>query len=143
MYIALLQAKRWTTRPELCNEYPPLLRKSEQTRDIFFGKCPITVSLLFTATAYLSTVFRGSRSQTSTSPTAASHISQALRWTCSIADAITACACKVLVSNMRKNYFRVNKFSWVAGPTEIFYTNIFYAKISRHENVQIYGILIV
>ena len=54
---------------------PPLLRKSEQTRRIFLRMCPITVPFFFTTTAYLSTLFRGSCSQESTLPTAASQMS--------------------------------------------------------------------
>ena len=51
---------------------PPLLRKSEQTCNIFLGKCPMIIPSFFTATAYLSFVFCGSCSQDRTSPVAAS-----------------------------------------------------------------------
>ena len=54
----------------------------------------------------------------------------------SIADAITACACK----KISVLHFSLNKLSWVPWTNENnFCTKDFYAKISQHENLQIYG----
>ena len=51
---------------------PPLRKNSEQTRETFRGKCPITVLSFITATAYLSLSFVGSHLQIRSSPNAAS-----------------------------------------------------------------------
>ena len=73
---------------------------------------------------------------------------QALRWTCPIADTITACAhkvCKVSVKMFSVLnfvfFYRVNKFSWVPWTNENFFTrktftrNFHDTKISRSTTV--------
>ena len=53
---------------------PPLRKNREHTFEIFFGKCPMTVSCFSTVTAYLSAMLVGSLPHTTSSPIAAAHI---------------------------------------------------------------------